>query len=331
MDSPGRWNLRRLYHRLRLRNTQNPSLTSFWPQMREGVRRALRDIDPDVIHAHFGPSGVRIAPVARSLDIPLVVTFYGSDLSAKAEIEFWLEKYRNLWPQTDVVTVLSEEMKERAKGLGCPSSKLRVVHLCRDLEEFSFRPPKEPVQNILFVGRLVPKKAPLDAVRAVQLANAQGTDLHLHIIGEGPLRESVSEYIKKEGLNKFTLHGRIPSTEVGDHMQAADAFILPSKVAPNGDREGTPTVLIEAQAVGLPCVTTQHAGIPEMIPEHNCDLLSPEGDIESMAEVLVKLADASVDTLVRRAEHGRQKVEGAFNLSTEVKKLRKLYRAVAEK
>jgi glycosyltransferase involved in cell wall biosynthesis len=299
--------------------------------MRERLEAAIQEIEPDVIHAHFGPQGVRIAPVARSLGIPLVVTFYGSDLSAKTENEFWVEKYRELWPQADAVTVLSDEMKGRAEELGCPSSKLRVVHLCRDLEEFSFRPPNDPVQNILFVGRLVPKKAPLDAVRAVQLANERGADLHLDIIGEGPLRESVSEYVEKEGLNEVALHGRIPSTEVVDHMQAADAFILPSKVAPNGDREGTPTVLVEAQAVGLPCVTTQHAGIPEMIPDQNQDLLCSEGNIEAMSEALVNLSDASVDTIVCRAEHGRQKVEEEFDLSTEVQKLRELYREVSEK
>jgi len=299
--------------------------------MRERLEEALREIAPDVVHAHFGPQGVRIAPVVRALGIPLVVTFYGSDLSAKTEDEFWVEKYHDLWPQADAVTVLSEEMRERAQKLGCPSSKLRVVHLCRDLDEFSFRRPSKTVRSVLFVGRLVPKKAPLDAVRAVQLANERGKDLRLDIIGEGPLRDPVVEYVEKEGLNEVALHGRIPSTEIVDHMQAADALILPSKVATNGDREGTPTALIEAQAVGLPCVTTRHAGIPEMIPERNQDLLADPGDVESIADALVELNDASADAIQKRVETGRRKVERDYDLSEEVRKLRTLYREVGKR
>jgi colanic acid/amylovoran biosynthesis glycosyltransferase len=217
-------------------------------------------------------------------------------------------------------------MKQKAQQAGCPPSKISIVHLSRDLENFSFEPPQRSVEKILFVGRLVPKKAPLDALEAVRLANAEEGSFHLDMVGDGPLREEAERYVRERRLETVTIHGRVPSTEVAHYMREADVFLLPSKTAPNGDQEGTPTVLIEAQAVGLPCVTTRHAGIPEMIPEENHDLISAPGDVESLAQTLVELSKASVDEIIKKAERGRHKVEQDFNLSAEVRKLRALYR-----
>jgi glycosyltransferase involved in cell wall biosynthesis len=327
VDAPGRWHPLRLWHRLRLRNEQKPSRVSFWPQLRNRIADVASTVRPDVIHAHFGPAGVIVAPVAERLGIPLVVTFYGYDVSSLPKETFWEEKYDDLWPRVDGVTVLSEEMRERVVRFGCPSDRIEVVHLSRDLKEFSFRPPTRPVERVLFVGRLVPKKAPLDAIQAVQQANEQGADLTLDMVGDGPLLEKARRYVKEHDLSDtITIHGRLPNAEVAEHMRTADAFLLPSKTASNGDREGTPTVLVEAQATGLPCVATRHAGIPEMIPEANHKLLAPEGDIALLADSLHALKGSSARDLREIAECGRQKVERDYSLSGEVHHLQRMYR-----
>ncbi|MCS4188217.1 glycosyltransferase involved in cell wall biosynthesis [Salinibacter ruber] len=283
-----------------------------------------------MIHAHFGGQGVRVAPVAEKLQIPLVVTFYGSDISAAADEEFWRRKYQALWPRVGAVTVLSEDMKEKAQSLGCPPSKIRIVHLSRDLEDFPFDPPEQKISNVLFVGRLVPKKAPIDTLEAVRTAREKGAQLRLDVVGDGCLREKVEQYVTDKNMQNVRIHGRVPSSEVGKYMREADAFLLPSKTAPNGDEEGTPTVLVEAQATGLPCVTTHHSGIPEMIPEKNRDLLSTPGNIESLAATLLMLTKLSVEDVQARAEAGRRKVEQEFNLSEEVRKLLSVYRRAAK-
>jgi glycosyltransferase involved in cell wall biosynthesis len=249
-------------------------------------------------------------------------------MSVNPSDDFWAEKYQALWPRTDAVTVLSEDMKEKAQHAGCPASKISIVHLSRDLGNFLFEPPQRSAEKVLFVGRMVAKKAPLDALEAVRLANAAGGSFHLDMVGDGPLQEEVERYVGEHGLGTVSIHGRVSSAEVAHYMREADAFLLPSKTAPNGDQEGTPTVLIEAQAVGLPCVTTRHAGIPEMIPEENHDLLSAPGEVESLAQSLIELRNASVDEIREKAEWGRHKVERDFNLSTEVRKLLALYREV---
>ncbi|MCS4198114.1 glycosyltransferase involved in cell wall biosynthesis [Salinibacter ruber] len=297
--------------------------------MREQFRPLIEGLSPDVIHAHFGPPGVLMGPVSQKTGVPLVVTFYGHDVSSLAQKAFWKERYNDLWEQADRVTVLSEKMSADVERMGCPSSKVKIVHLSRDLDQFPFRKPEGPVKNILFVGRLTPKKAPIDAVRAVQIANENGADLTLKMVGDGPMYDEVETYVDEQNLmGDVKMHGRLPNDEVAQHMQTADAFLLPSKTAPSGDKEGTPTVLVEAQAVGLPCVTTRHSGIPEMIPKENHDLLSPEGSVESLARCLNKLSGSTIKKLSERTVKGREKVEVDFNISVEVNKINRIYKSI---
>jgi glycosyltransferase involved in cell wall biosynthesis len=225
--------------------------------------------------------------------------------------------------------VLSEEMKARIVRLGCPSNRIEVVHLSRDLEEFSFRPPTRPIEQVLFVGRLVPKKAPLDAIQAVQQANEQGAGLTLDMVGDGPLWKKVHRYVQEHNLSEtITLHGQLPNAEVAEYMGTADVFLLPSKTAPDGDREGTPTVLIEAQATGIPCVTTEHAGIVEMIPEENRGFMVEEGDVESTCIQLQRLSNLSRAELLRISQRGRRNVYDNYSLEAESGKIKDIYESL---
>lgn len=321
-----RWHPRRLWYRLRLLGSENAPYRSRRMLVEKRIRDSIQEVDPDIIHAHFGPEATRMAPYARQFGIPLIATFYGYDVSRLPEEDDWREKYEELWPQVKAVTVLSEEMKQAVRDLGCPSHKMNIVHLSRDLANFSYEPPTRPIQTMLFVGRLVEKKAPLDAIRAIEVANRRGAGLTLEMAGGGELREDLETYTTEHGLSEqVTFLGEVPNKEIVRRMRAADAFILPSKTAPSGNREGTPTVLVEAQASGLPCVSTRHAGIPEMIPEENHDLLAEEGDVEALADIVKDLSSQTVDNLVDLAERGRRKVEDEFDLSQEARKLRMLY------
>ena len=331
VDRPGRWHPRRLWHRSLVPFGVGKARTSDWPLVRDRLSAVARKVEPDVIHAHFGPAAVLIADVATRLDISLITTFYGYDISSLPFEDFWRRHYAKLWSATDAVTVLSEEMQSKAIKLGCTRDKLNVVHLSRDLSQFEYRPPSPPVRNVLFVGRLVAKKAPLDAVQAVERANVKGANLHLDLIGDGELRADIEQYICDNNLAKFiTVHGRLPNRDVQQWMRDADVFLLPSKTAPNGDREGTPTVLVEAQAVGLPCVSTYHAGIPEMLPEENRELLTDEGDIEGQASQLCKLQTLNASVFKKIAMRGRNMVEEKFSLTREVRALAELYDNISD-
>lgn len=331
VERPGFWHPRRLLYRsLAALGTREP-FTSDWPILRDRLRDVVRTLGPDLVHAHFGPQGVLISDVVRELDVPLVVTFYGYDISSLPASTFWREAYETLWSTCGSFTVLSREMQERTEELGCPADKINVVHLARDMEEFVYEPPGRTVSRVLFVGRLVPKKAPLDAVRAVRAANERGRGLHLDVVGDGVLRQKLLRFVREAGMDEaVTWHGEVSNERVKQHMRSSDALLLPSKTDPEGDREGTPTVLIEAQALGLPCVSTRHAGIPEMIPEENHEYLAGEGDVEGIADGLTRLSEESVEGLREMTRRGRDRVEEAFSLRGEVETLRGVYRRLLD-
>ncbi len=153
--------------------------------------------------------------------------------------------------------------------------------------------------------------------------------MHLDIIGDGPLKAELEASIATRHLQeRVHLLGAMPNVEVAKAMREADAFILCSKTAPDGDREGTPTVFVEAQAMGLPCVSTQHAGIPEMFaPSLRADL-APEGDVDAIVRAVTKLLNASTDELLARTQLAREHTEREFAIQAQARKLIDIYQHV---
>jgi len=299
---------------------------SFWPMYREQLERLVKEIRPDVIHAHFGPAGVLIGQCAGSCDVPFVVSFHGFDAFHLPRIQFWREKYSELFIKASCLTVVSNGMADHLVTLGSPEEKIKVVRVGKRISDYPYDPPDSSVRDWISVGRLVEKKGFDDCISAFQLLVNQFPGSTLTIIGGGELFGALECQIKAGGLeNSIHMCGGLSHDEVKGYMEVADAFLLCSKEAKNGDREGVPTVLMEAQSMGLPVVATRHSGIPEVIPEANHKFLAPEGDISAIAEALIRLASCSVAELVQLAERGRTKVEHEFNLTHEIAKLRDLY------
>ncbi len=323
----GRWHPLRLGMRVLAAAGAGSALESSWPVVRPRLARAVRDVAPDVIHAHFGPAATLIAPVAGRLGIPLVATFYGYDISRLALDDAWVRRYARLWSTVGGVTVLSETMRRQAIRLGCPADRLRVVHLARDLRHVAYRPPPRTVRHFLSVGRLVGKKGHADAIRAIrQVHDAGSTDVRLDIVGAGPLHAELHALITASGLeDSVVLKGAMSSNDVLRAMQDADALLLCSKTDASGNEEGTPTVLVEAQSLGLPCVATDHAGVAEMLPAPARRFMAPAGDVTAIADAIQRLASCPVEELGRIARAGRDRMEEQFDISTECAKLRSLY------
>lgn len=326
VDHPGRWHPERLIRRIGTKVKKEEAKLASWPITRKKLSKIVEKINPDIIHAHFGPEWVKVAPVAKDFNIPLVTTFYGYDISRLMESDFWLSRYKQLWDRTSEITVLSKEMKESILAIGAPEYKINIIHLGRDLSEFNFQEKRRPIVHFISVGRLTHKKGHFRTIEAVKKVVNSGSEIQLDIIGDGNLKNEIQQYIQRLGAHDVvSLLGALPNQEVIQKLKQADAFILCSETAPNGDREGTPTVLVEAQAMGLPCITTKHAGIPEMLPEKNHFLLAQEGNTEDICSKIRKLQNCSDSELKEISIFGREKVENDFNLQKEVTKLIDLY------
>ena len=295
----------------------------------EAMERALRAISPDVVHAHFGPNGVLVTDAAARMGVPLVVSYHGYDISSYLARSEWRTRYRKLWAQAAAVTVVSNVQRRAITAAGCPAHKVHVVRVGKRVEELTYDTPTRPVRRFVCVGRFAEKKAHLDTIRAFARAAKNVPDLRLEIVGSGPLFDQASAYVDARGLGGVVeLLGERPFHEVVERMRAADAFILSSKTARDGDKEGVPTVLMEAQAMGLPCVSTTHAGIPEVIPEENHWALAAPGDVDEIADRIESMCALGVDELVAHTRLGRAKIEAEFNLVLEVDRLVELYQSL---
>ncbi|MFW5682960.1 MAG: glycosyltransferase family 4 protein, partial [Phycisphaeraceae bacterium] len=177
-------------------------------------------------------------------------------------------------------------------------------------------PPAPPFPRFLFVGRLTEKKAPDDLLRALAgMRSERGVDAELEVVGDGPLRESLRELAEELGIAQHVRWlGELPRSEVADAMRRATAMVLPSVVAEDGDREGTPVVLMEAAALGVPCVTTRHMGNPDVLPDEGQRFVVEERDPAGLADAMARIAWLSPEQRAALQRAGREHIEHRFNL-----------------
>ena len=208
LELPPRWHPMRLGYRMKSLWDGNTRATYAWPLIRKEIDRVLGPLKPDVIHAHFGPDAVLIAPVAQSRGIPLVVTFYGYDFSIHEVLRRWEDEYGVLMRQAAAVIGISNYVCRALVDLGADPSRLACVRLGVEAERFTYSDPASRYDGrtvrCLHVGRLVPKKAPLVLIEAFRTAIAEvgdERDLTLTIVGDGPLMPQVRRRVAELGLD----------------------------------------------------------------------------------------------------------------------------------
>jgi glycosyltransferase involved in cell wall biosynthesis len=114
--------------------------------------------------------------------------------------------------------------------------------------------------------------------------------MQLVVIGDGPLRPEMERRVETLGLQDWVVfEGLRDPADVADLMRRCRCLLLPSKTARDGDSEGCPVVVQEAQMAGLPVISTLHAGIPEVVIDGTTGFLCKEGDVEGMASAIEML------------------------------------------
>jgi len=323
-----RWAPERVARRIKAQILNYAPSYSFWPIQRKKLEDVVTQIKPDVIHSHFGPTGVIMQPICQKYNIPHVVSFHGFDAFQLTKDFFWRKQYKSLISGETKITCVSKFMVNKLKEI-FPERMLHIIHVGKNMNHYQFAEPVKKIENWLSVGRLTHKKGHEDTIKAFSEIIEKYPNQKLKIIGEGEGRETLEILIEKSGIKQnIKLMGPLSHDEVKAEMDKSDAFILSSKTAANGDMEGIPTVLMEAQAMGKPCISTLHSGIPEVFPPCSQSFLAKEGDIIDLANKIEMLLALSNDQLKNIVQEGRQYVEKNFNLEIEVKKLRREYRTI---
>lgn len=286
--------------------------------------RLLHEITPflrrgsfDVVHCHFGTSGVLGATLQAigALRAPLVTTFYGHDISSYVRTH-GADVYRELFRRGALFLHISAYLHEKLVAIGCPPERLQLHRIGVDTARFTFGPralgPGDPVR-LMTTARLVEKKGLEYAIRAVALAAERVPNLRYRIVGDGPLRDRLQALIAELGMGEIVeLAGWRSQEEVRRMYAEAHLFVLASVTAADGDEEGQGLVLQEAQAMGLPVICTRHNGFPEGMRDGKSGLLVPERDVTALADAIVELA-RSPERWPSMGRAGRAHVEAHFD------------------
>lgn len=288
----------------------------------------------DIIHAHFGPNGVLASQLKDDglIDGKIITTFHGYDVNKLPKISD-REIYQDLFDFGDAFTVNSNFTKDQVRKLGYDGDKIFKLPVGVDLDDFKFEERtlnKNEMVKILSVGRLVEKKGHEYGIKAISKLVKKGYDIKYYIIGEGELRNKLEVLISELELeDNVELMGSVSDETLHKFYGSSHIFLFPSVTASNGDKEGQGLVLQEAQAMGVPIVTTRHNGIPEGVIEDRSALLVPEKDPDGLARKLEYLID-NPQIWPRMGKAGRKFVEKRYDIDNLNDRLVKIYEAVLE-
>jgi glycosyltransferase involved in cell wall biosynthesis len=250
------------------------------------LRRAVRQLRPDVIHAHWLlPQGL-IARLAAP-GTPLVVTTLGGDVYAlegrvMRAVKGWIAR------GAAAVTTQNDEMRARIDEAAGVSGAAVVMPLGADttaMASAAAATERQP-RTLLFAGRLAEKKGLDVLLRALE--GQTEADWSLELIGDGPLRARL-EATAAELPGTVWFRGKQGRGEVAAAMGRCEIFVLPSRPAASGDQEGLPLVLLEAMAAGCAIVASRLPGIDEVIADGESGLLVPAGDPQALRAAIDRL------------------------------------------
>jgi colanic acid/amylovoran biosynthesis glycosyltransferase len=220
-------------------------------------------------------------------------------------------------------------MIKKLAALGCQENRIRLQRIAINTSDYVFRTRtwdgNRPIR-FLFVGRMVEKKGLEWGLRA--LAKHKSTfPWELDIVGDGPLRPYLERLIRQLGIEqKVRILGYLPLSVMREKMQDHDILFQPSCTSQDGDGEGgAPTVLLEAQACGMPILSSLHDDIPYVTVPNGSALLAPERDVEALSTLALKLAE-SAGAWGSMGSIGRQHVEKQHDVRKEILGLETVYR-----
>jgi len=264
------------------------------------------------LHNHIAKASCTVAMLASALSgVPYSFTIHGPDIFF--EPHHW--RIDEKAARARFVACISEYCRAQLMCFAAPEhwAKLHIIHCGVDPARYT--PAAHSGSSLLFVGRLAGVKGVPILLEALEGLIETHPDTHLRLIGDGPERAALERHVAERGLSdRVSFLGYRSQSEVAEALTTTDAFVLPSFA------EGVPVVLMEAMASGVPVVTTQIAGVPELVNHGSCGWLVPPGDVAALRIALERVLRSRAERLAM-GELGRAVIERDFNIHHEAARL----------
>ena len=275
-----------------------PGMSARWERLlfRLGINRKMdaliSKLQPDIIHAHYMMGGAFMLPYARRHNIPLVVTGHGYDVTRRLDLASTYGILYAVWRRVlvrseSLVLPVSAYLRGKLIAQGFREQTTRVHYLGIEVQDrpqadVSLSPPR-----IVYAGRLVEKKGLDKVIEAFAIVRQTLPSAQLHVAGDGPLRGFVEKAADRIG--GITYHGAMSNQAVLALMATARVFTMPSREAANGDSEGFGLVLIEAQSMGIPVVSSNETGTAEALIDGTTGFAVDPRDSKRLAAAYLRL------------------------------------------
>jgi len=269
------------------------------------------------LHSHFGwEQADMLAFLSRLSGLPYSLTLHAADIFVDSA-----ELSRRMAGAAFLVTISDFNKRLLHEHFALQPGRVHVVHCGVDLSAFApSPPPQSPVPRLVSLARMVPKKGFGILLQALALLRSEGIAVEAELVGDGPLRPDLMQLAGELGLSgSVSFPGAVTPDQAASCLRRADVAALACTVAPDGDMDGIPVVLMEAMALGRPVVSTRLSGIPELVAE-GCGLLAEPGDPGSLA---TQLRTMLTNTGFARecAAKGRHQVEKSFSLEAQARRI----------
>lgn len=288
---------------------------------------------PVLIHAHFGPDGAMVLPLAAKLDLPLVVSFLGTDATLKDEYarhsyvsqRLYLLRRARLVRHVTRVVVPSDFLRDRVMEQGFQGNQIELIAHGVDLSEFKPDAASSPEWgHVLYVGRLVQRKGLQLLIEALAHVREHFPNVRLTVIGDGPMRGQYQAQAANRLGADYSFLGAQPQDVVRDYLKKAYLLSMPSITMPSGEAETFGLVFVEAHAMGVPVVSFAAGGVSEVVAHGETGFLAAEGNVGELASYMERLLEQP-DLRDRMGKAGRERVERFFDLDKQNARLESLY------
>ncbi|HEX7090782.1 MAG TPA: glycosyltransferase [Longimicrobiales bacterium] len=270
-------------------------------RMYPGHVRTLRRHGPRLLHSHFGYVAAGDDQLHAALGVPWFVSFYGADVYMLGRQPEWVDTYGRVFEKCQRVLALGPRMAEELQRLGCPAEKISIHPLGIDPAGLPSVPRElrngEPLR-VLYAGTFREKKGIPYLLDGVALVRDAGVRVELHLVGDAAAKDGDAQ-TKEEVFRRIRGHGLEDCTHHHSWLRFDDlvrlalqchVFVAPSVTAKDGDAEGTPFVIQQMMATGMPVISTLHSDIPFIFGPH-AHLLVPERCGQAIADRLKAYAE----------------------------------------
>lgn len=316
MARPSRWwNVLPVYLHYRLFNSW------YNPNPVDTLSNFLKKQNISIVLAEYGTTGAAVWEACKKVEVPLIIHFHGFDASHRDILKKYLPAYQASFSYASYIIGVSQAMCKKLITLGVSADKL-IYNPYGVRDSFFEIQPNYHLNTFLAVGRFVDKKAPYLTILAFQKIKEKHPEAHLIMAGTGELLNTcinLSNYLRL-GIE---FPGAVSHTQVQHLFGQSFCFVQHSIEAIDGDSEGTPVAILEAQAAGLPVISTLHAGIPDVVINGETGFLVEEKAVEQMAEKMLLLYQNRIlaaDMGARAKNH----IKTNFSMDKHINKINQL-------